>query len=212
MKHTKKFLALVLSLAVVASLAAAGTLAYLNANTTTVTNAFSVGTDGKNGAIKVSLDEADIANPGQRTTTGNTYENVFPGSELQKDPTVHIAEDSESCWVFVGVKNENANLLQIQNLNADMTKVGTTTTTEKLGYDVYLINAVQNAKANFKVFDGVKVPAGADDISAINSQTIKVAAYAIQAANINDFNAAVVAGWSGTANGEGGAQAFFAGL
>lgn len=211
MKHTKKFLALVLSLAVVASLAAAGTLAYLTGKTEQVTNTFAVGTQDKSGAIKLTLDEAPV-NPetgkeieGARVTE-NQYNNLLPGSQLDKDPTVHIDEKSEDCYLFIGIKNPNAEALAAQSVNEALTAENKVTTTTN-GYDVYFIPAVQTAGTNVTVFDGVNVSTALNEttLAALEGAKIQVAAYAIQAANMESAAAALEAG---TAD----ATAFFAGL
>lgn len=85
----KKLLALILSVAVVASIAAAGTLAYLTAQTDDVVNTFTVGD------IDLTLTE----------TTGTEYK-ILPGATVEKDPTVTVLADSENCWVYVLVANE----------------------------------------------------------------------------------------------------------
>ena len=166
----KKLLALILSVAVVASIAAAGTLAYLNAGTGVVENTFTVGTEAGGGTISGYIDETDIdSESGERTTEGNHYTDVFPGSTLVKDPTVHIDDDSESCWLFVGVRNDQPEKLEIQNLSSDMEEVGAVN-----GYTVYLVKTVQNAGDEFLVFDGVKVPAALDNegVKDINTSLI----------------------------------------
>lgn len=207
MKHTKKFLALVLSLAVVASLAAAGTLAYLTGQTEQVTNTFNVGTNDKSGAIKLTLDETDVddSTPDAERDTENTYADILPGAQLVKDPIIHIASDSQDCYLFVGIKNPNAEALAAQNVNAALTEANKVTTTN--GYDVYFIPAVQTAGTDVTVFDGVNVSTALNEttLAALDGATIQVAAYAIQAANMENAAAALEAG---TAD----ATAFFAGL
>lgn len=207
MKHTKKFLALVLSLAVVASLAAAGTLAYLTAQTTEVTNTFNVGVQDGNGAIRLTLDETDVddSTPNADRDTQNTYADILPGATLVKDPIIHIADNSEDCYLFVGIKNPNATALIPQNVNAALTGDNKVTTTN--GYDVYFIPAVQTAGTDVVVFDGVNVSTTLTEttLAQIDGAQIQVAAYAIQAANMVDAAAALAAGQTD-------ALAFFAGL
>lgn len=80
-------LALVL---VVAVASVGGTIAWLTDKTDAVTNTFTVGD------INITLTE----------TTGTEYK-IIPGTDLSKDPKVTVKADSEACYVFVKVKEEN---------------------------------------------------------------------------------------------------------
>lgn len=106
MKHSKKILALAMSIAVVASIAAAGTLAYLTSSAGVI-NTFNVGTKGQ---VEITLDEAPIDENGKATegarVTENKYENILPGQWLDKDPTVHVQANSAESFVFVSVMNQ----------------------------------------------------------------------------------------------------------
>ncbi len=103
MKVSKKVLALVMSAAVVTSIAAAGTLAYLTSQDTAV-NTFTVG------KVAITLDEAKVGPDGKKLegeerVKENTYENILPGAELDKDPTVTVEGGSADCYVYVAVRN-----------------------------------------------------------------------------------------------------------
>lgn len=103
MKASKKVLALMMSAAAVSSIAAAGTLAYLTSQDTSV-NTFTVG------KVKISLDEAKVGEDGKKIEGAervkeNTYTNILPGAELDKDPTVTIEGGSADCYVFLAVRN-----------------------------------------------------------------------------------------------------------
>ena len=80
----KKGLALVLALALMVVSAVAGTLAWLTATSTTVTNTFTTSN------ITVKLKE----------TTGEQYK-MIPGYELKKDPKAWVVSGSEDCFLFV---------------------------------------------------------------------------------------------------------------
>lgn len=211
MKHTKKFLALVLSLAVVASLAAAGTLAYLSAETTEVENNFTVGTDAGGGVINVRLDEAKVTynadgNEVVRTTErvkGNNYRNVLPGSMISKDPTIWFAKNdatgadaqSEDCYVYVAVKRGSEHLAF--TVNKSLTQINAATA-ETDGYEVYFYNTKLDAtNTSVNVFDGVTVSDTVtnEQLATITGAAaqIKVIAYAVQAANYADGAAALAA-------------------
>lgn len=97
----KKLLALILSVAVVASIAAAGTLAYLTASADPVVNTFTVGN------IEIDLEEHKLLEDGKLdpsvTVPMNEYKRVLPGAELNKDPFVTVKAGSEDCYLYVQV-------------------------------------------------------------------------------------------------------------
>lgn len=80
----KKTLALVLALTLVVVGVVSGTLAWLTAESETVTNTFTTSD------IKVELKES----------TGNEYK-MIPGYTIEKDPVVWVKNGSEECWLFV---------------------------------------------------------------------------------------------------------------
>lgn len=108
----KKKLAMSLtSLALVGAVAVGGTLAYLSSTSNWVNNTFSVGTgyipDGDHTGLW--LDEKDIvkSTPDQevRTEKGNNYEDMMPGSVVEKDPTFHMTKGSTPSYVIARVVN-----------------------------------------------------------------------------------------------------------
>lgn len=103
MKVSKKILAVTMSAAVITSIAAAGTLAYLTSQDTAV-NTFTVG------KVNITLDEAKVGPDGKADPSGervkeNVYENILPGAVLDKDPTVTVEAGSADCYVYVAVRN-----------------------------------------------------------------------------------------------------------
>jgi len=82
-----------------------GTLAWLIANSATVTNTFVVGD------INIELKEHKLNADGNITAeetdfTTDTYK-VLPGTSQVKDPFVRFTSDSEACWLFVQVQEVN---------------------------------------------------------------------------------------------------------
>ena len=67
-----------------------GTVAWLTATTDTVTNTFTYGD------INIELAE----------TTGDNYK-IIPGVDISKDPKVTVKKDSEACYLFVKITEEN---------------------------------------------------------------------------------------------------------
>lgn len=114
MKNPKlrKALVLACSAILLVCISIGATVAYLT-STDAVTNTFTVGN------VKITLDEAPVydfgeenipegAEPGDAKTGPRVKTNEYhllPGHEYDKDPTVHVAEKSDDCWVFVKIEN-----------------------------------------------------------------------------------------------------------
>lgn len=119
MKKTKAILMALCAVLLVAA-SVMGTLAYLT-STDTVTNTFTVG------KVAITLDEAPVDANGQKTNgprrTSNEY-HLLPGHRYDKDPTVHVAADSEDCYLFVKVVNEIADIEAPTTIANQMTANG----------------------------------------------------------------------------------------
>ena len=105
---TKTLVAL-LSLVLLLGCSLGGTLAWLSDSTGPVTNTFTVGD------IDITLVE---------TTTD--YK-IVPGVNIAKDPKVTVEADSEACWLFVKVDEDNW---------PTFTESDGTTTTRKVNYTI----------------------------------------------------------------------------
>lgn len=79
-----------LALVLVFGCAVGGTFAWLTAKTDAVVNTFTYGD------INIGLTES----------TGTAYK-IVPGVNISKDPKVTVKADSEACWLFVKVDEEN---------------------------------------------------------------------------------------------------------
>lgn len=86
---SRMFIAM-LALVLVIGCAVGGTVAWLVSSTNAVVNTFTYGD------INITLGE----------TTGATYK-IIPGVNIGKDPKVTVKKDSEACWLFVKVEEEN---------------------------------------------------------------------------------------------------------
>lgn len=84
-----KAFAAVLALALVLGCALGGTVAWLVANSDTVTNTFTYGD------INIALTE---------TKPVNREAKIIPGMNIEKDPKVTVKANSEACWLFVKVE------------------------------------------------------------------------------------------------------------
>ena len=86
---TRAFVAL-LAVVLVIGCVAGGTVAWLTAKTNDVVNTFTYGD------IDITLTE----------TTGESYK-IIPGKNISKNPKVTVTDDSEDCYLFVKVQEEN---------------------------------------------------------------------------------------------------------
>jgi len=93
----RSIILVVAALLLVAAVSAGATLAYLLDTTAPVTNTFTVG------KIEIELIESGVDN----TTGVKAYENVLPGNQYAKDPTVIVKKDSEASYLFVKIDEEN---------------------------------------------------------------------------------------------------------
>lgn len=169
------------------------TMAYLTSKTDVVTNTFTVG------KVTITLDEAKVTADGEKVQGAdrvkeNKY-HLIPGHFYVKDPTIHVANDSENCWLFVTVKNgllnaedASGNTIAKQMAARGWEKVTGATVD---GTDVYAYATKQAAGANVVVFDTFKI-AGTTDVSQYEDAEIVVTAYAIQA----DGFATAAAAWA----------------
>lgn len=85
-----KALAVIMAAVLILGGAIGGTMAWLIDGTEAVANTFTYGD------INIELAEK----------TGNNYK-IVPGVDLEKDPKVTVKANSEDCWLFVKVEEEN---------------------------------------------------------------------------------------------------------
>ena len=170
------------------------TLAYMTSKSGTVTNTFTYGN------IKITIDEAPVDGNGKETTgnrvTSNEYK-LVAGSTYDKDPTVHIQANSESCYIFVNVQN---NLLAAglggETVETQMKAKGWTKATPTgagtnctVWYkaSAFAMSAEVQDVVLFETIDIAKGVEGSDNAP---SSSIIIEAYAVQSAN---FDSAVKA-------------------
>ena len=186
----KKTLTIVMAMVLVAAVAITGTLAYMSAQSGSVTNTF------KFGSITIDLDESKVDENGQIITGGgamrvkaNTY-NVAPGATVDKDPTVHV-QGSEKCYVYVSVQNNmliDGKEVASYTPNAGWTKIGENAANHTVVYKynnvVDASSATQDLTPVFSqvTFDGNDITL--DNVGQLNDKTIVINAYAHQSENI----------------------------
>ena len=191
MSTTKKLAIAVIALSLALVAFAGVSLAWLVSTPDAVVNTFTVGN------IVITLDEAPVDANGKETTgnrvTSNTYK-IIPGSEYDKDPTVHVAAESEACYVYVRISNPLAPIIDGTSIEEQLTQNSWIPLT---GFDgVYYIEVDSDdasAGIDLLVFDGFKIsgdvsnkPGSALLISAYEDKQIVVTAYAVQSANMDD--------------------------
>ena len=193
----KKTLTIVMAMVLVAAVAITGTLAYMSAQADPVTNTF------KFGNMVITLDESKVDEDG-RIITGegaarvveNEYK-VAPGATVEKDPTVHVQQGSEKCYVYVSVQNNmliNGKEVASYTPNAGWTKIGENTAEHTV---VYKYSEVVDASAATKdltsVFSQVTFKGNditLDNVNALDGKTIVINAYAHQSENLENTSVA----------------------
>ncbi len=180
----KKTLTVLLALVLVIAMSVAGTMAYLT-STDTVTNTFTVG------KVQITLDEAKVDEYGDLDASAarvkaNTYK-LIPGHSYTKDPTIHVAADSEDCYLFVkvedGLTNIEAATTIADQLKANNWKPVTGVNNVYVyakGTDANTAVPASDTVTDVPVFGSFTLTGTASVANYANAQ-IKVTAYAIQA-------------------------------
>lgn len=104
---SNKTVAILLALVLAIGCAVGGTLAWLISQTDSVVNTFTYGD------INIDLYEHEYKASENELGTGKVTKvdnyKIIPGVDLPKDPTVEVKANSEACWLFVKVEEENWN-------------------------------------------------------------------------------------------------------
>lgn len=182
----KKSFALILALVLVVTAVAGGTIAWLTAESGTVTNTFTVGN------ITIDLKEHALKDDGtldtSKTVTENKNYKVVPGATQPKDPFVTVSAKSEKCWVYAKVTNNlllNGESVVAINKNTNWTVVASDDNVTLYRYNVE-VDALTEAKTLEPVFDSITYDGDkitAANIGDLNGKTIVIEAYAHQSAN-----------------------------
>lgn len=197
-RKLRKFLMLLASALLLVSVTVGATVAYLTAEDTVV-NTFTVGKVG------LTLDELDVDNDtntadnktyvkGDNTTIrdkANAYK-LIPGSTYTKDPTVHIAADSENGVLFVQITNEIAAIEGDTKIAAQMAAKGWAPIAE--GSNVYYYNKVVKANDDIVVFENFTIAGtvSKETLATYTGKTVQVKAYLVQAEGFVAANATAI--------------------
>ncbi len=182
----KKKLGLVVgAVALVAAIGIGSTFAYLTDKTSTVTNTFTIGNvnfDDEYGLAEsdVTVDEETgeyVDNDGENTWTsdGETYENLYAGETVYKDPTVTMDEDSLEAYVFAKVVYDSANYTINYTDAWEVVESGD-------GYDIVMKKTTINAGESSTIFDSVTVATTVTAETELDNITVTAAA--VQASGV----------------------------
>ena len=189
----KKILTGALAVCMLATLVIGMSLAYFT-DTESKTNTFTVGN------VDITLTE-----PGWLGDTSADDVRLIPGKTIAKDPTINVAQGSQTAYTFMKVElsadfleliTDWATAQQVTDPKAVIGAWFTSATSPKImamGSD-YVILGVLSPKAagdSVKYFDAVTVPGTVtqDMIKANGTYTINITAYAIQAEGFVGENA-----------------------
>lgn len=186
------------------------TMAFLTSQDT-VKNTFTVG------EVSITLDEKDTDNSQTNTTTlgrdrANEY-HLLPSQAYEKDPTVHVAKNSEDCFVYVKVTNGIAGAEAQTGTYNEVEYKSISDQIKDLGWTQLVVNNVavdgvyyktvmkEDTNRDLIVFNEFKIK---DEITNANlagyvtkddaTKIIEVVAYAVQCAGFDDAADA----WSNT--------------
>ena len=188
MKSKKKVLVTLLCAVLLVFASVMGTMAYLTKTTEVVTNTFTVG------KVELTLDEADVNEYGVAIENAervmeNEYK-LIPGHNYIKDPTLHVGEGSEYCYLFVKVVNGLADAEADETIAAQMARLGWSPVA---GQDyVFAYKDIASAGDNVTVFEQFTL---ADDanVEAYKNATITIKGCAVQADGLTKAEAAAQA-------------------
>lgn len=216
MKKTK-LLTTLGAVALIGAIGVGSTFAYLTAETTAVTNTFTIGNvsfDSDHGLKESTVERynpdktydgnavtagakrgqyIDTDGAGTWTSNGNEYTNLYPGEVVLKDPTVTMAKGSEAAWVFALVENDNAGKLTIQydndweNVTKEYKAIKGNETLADK-YAVYAKKATIAGGESSTIFNTVTVEAGTEGTT---FKDITIKACAVQAVGFASYTDAL---------------------
>ena len=201
----KKSILLTLTAVVLAmAIGVGGTIAYFTSTTDDVKNTFTVGN------VAITLDEAKVeyandawtANNDVDRVQENTYENVYPGAHLPKDPTIHVSAGSQQAYAAMKVviskaaawkalAEDHASLNNLANVfegynEADWTKIAATEQGDNLVYVYMWEQGKVSAGDDLTLFTAMNIPAelSSQEIKTIDGFTVTATGYAVQAQGV----------------------------
>ena len=162
------------------------TMAFLTSKDS-VTNTFTVGN------VAITMDEADVKTDGSYETDkdsrvdANVY-HLIPGHTSIKDPTIHVNENSEACWVFAKIENGLGNAAALA-MNSTENQTGYWTEIDETNHIWAYSVALNAGESSAALFETFTVDNNAN-VSEYQNAEIVVSGYAIQADGFATANAA----------------------
>ena len=197
MKKMYKAMLLVLCAVLLVAGSVMGTLAYLKAQTGTVTNTMTVG------KVEITLDEAKVNVYGEklakddsvwetgkeladRVSDKNDYK-LIPGHTYTKDPIVTVKANSEACYLFVKVVNGISAIEAGTTIAVQMAAKGWKPLDGVANVFYKSVAATDDTAVNYPVFDNFTIADNANEnTTAWKAASIEITAYAIQADGFTD--------------------------
>ncbi len=175
-----------------------GTLAYFT-STAEVTNTFTVGNvmitmdEAKVNLYGVPVDVKDdpVGKVGDAPRSHKNEYKLLPGHTYTKDPTIHVAANSEDCWLFVRIEDGIQDLQGSETVAVQLKENGwkilpTETDTNAI---VYAYKEIVTGGNDITVFENFKIK---DDVEYetlreyAKEKQIVITAYAVQADGFKD--------------------------
>lgn len=183
---SKKVMVILLAVVLLIGCAAGATLAWLVAQTNTVTNTFAVGN------ITIDLKETvgDTELSAKDAPVENKTFKIVPGATQAKDPKVIVEKGSEKCYVYVCVENNlvvDGTVVGELDINlTDWIEIGTNGT--KTVYRYKEVVEATEANKTLPVFTEVEYAdtITAEDMKKLTNPTIIISAYAHQSENVTN--------------------------
>ena len=188
--NIKRIAVLLLAVMLLIGCTIGGTLAWLSATTTEVTNTFTIGN------ITIDLKEHKLGTDGTLTNeevVENSYK-IVPGGKQPKDPFVTVEAGSEKCYVYVLVTNTvmvDETIVATPNIESEKWSVVKADGGKTL-YRYYQVVDASAADVECPVFTSVEYSDSIekDDIETLTNTKIIIDAYAHQSENITDVTVA----------------------
>lgn len=205
MKTRTKVLLMAISAVLLVVSTVIATVAFLTSTTEVVQNTFTFG------QVIITLDESKVNSDGslsltEERVTNNDY-HLIPGHHYIKDPTVHVDEDSEDCWIFVKLENDLINIIDgnttvgeddaddtVYTIEAQMIKNGWTLIDAQK--NIWAYKNIVSANTSVPVFNSFDINDDANvsgyatekdnNGNVTGGATIDLIAYAVQADGFNN--------------------------
>lgn len=183
----KNVLLMALSMVLVAVISIGGTLAYLAASDGAVTNTFTF-------ASNLSVDLYETIND-EKVQTSYDFEDVVPGTPVDKDANFNMTNASVKSVVFVKIEAEDRSAGDKTGVDMILDMTGTDLTAygdiDDNGYGEYYIIVDKDDTTEKDIFSKVTAPATADTtLNVLNNVKISISAVQYEGIENVDYDTA----------------------